>query len=473
MTTFSLTIREDHLKALKTHLLRPDGCEHAAYLLCNKADIRRDPWDREAHQKFIVAQVVPVPDDQVVESTSNIVTWTTTSFVRLLKEADVNDQVVAIVHNHPQRMLEFSEQDNINEPDLVQLAVNRNGDGTKLLSVILTADGNLSGRVWLYPREGAHEPLRMIRVVGSRFDLHYTGRGVGQPAPAFHRQALAFGNALNEDLKKLRVGIVGCGGTGSATAMLLARLGVGQVVLIDNDIVDQTNLNRLHGSTQSDADAMRPKVDVVAREITRLGLGVRAVPIEAWVGDPGCRDALRSCDAIFGCTDDHEGRLFLNRLAYYYLIPVIDMGLAIDVGEEEPPSVKALDGRVTVLMPPNTCLVCRGVINQEIARAETMKREDPEEYEQRKAEAYVAGGGNPAPAVVTFTTELACLAINELIHRLQGFRGEEGAAANRVRKFHLNEDRRFGHAVKETCPVCGSDTVWGKADTNPFLGRIG
>ncbi len=253
----------------------------------------------------------------------------------------------------------------------------------------------------------------MIRMVGSRFDLYYPGRGAGQTAPAFHRQALAFGDALNEDLKKLRVGIVGCGGTGSATAMLLARLGVGQIVLIDNDIVDQSNLNRLHGSTQSDADAMRPRVDVVAREITRLGLGVRTVPFEAWVGDPGCRDALRSCDVVFGCTDDHEGRLFLNRLAYYYLIPVIDMGLAIDVGEEEPPSVKALDGRVTVLMPHNACLVCRGVINQEIARAETMKREDPEEYEQRKAEAYVVGGGNPAPAVVTFTTELVPGVIGE------------------------------------------------------------
>ena len=53
---------------------------------------------------------------------------------------------------------------------------------------------------------------------------------------------------------------------------------------------------------------MMPKVNVVARAISELGLGVRVVPIEAWVGDPGCRDALRSCDLIFGCTDDNEGR---------------------------------------------------------------------------------------------------------------------------------------------------------------------
>ena len=114
-------------------------------------------------------------------------------------------------------------------------------------------------------------------------------------------------------------------GTGSATAILLARLGVGQIALLDNDIVDRTNLNRLHGSRQVDADAMRPKVGVVARTISEMGLGVRLVPIKSWVGDPVCRDTLCTCDIVFGCTDDHEGRLFLNRFAYFYLVPVIDI----------------------------------------------------------------------------------------------------------------------------------------------------
>jgi molybdopterin/thiamine biosynthesis adenylyltransferase len=472
MTTHSLTFRDDHLARLREHLLRGDGCEHAAYVLCNVASIRFDPWDRQAHRKYLSAKVLPVPDDQVLESTPTLVTWSTASFVRALREAAANNQVVAVVHNHPIGVTGFSEQDDANEPDLVRLAVNRNGAGTTMLSVILTGDGHLRGRVWLGPREKAHEPLRLIRVIGERWALHYEGRGEGISAPAFHRQALAFGNALNQDLRKLRIGIVGCGGTGSAVAMLLARLGVGQLVLIDNDIVDQTNLNRLHGSRQADADAMRPKVDVLAHAIVEMGLGVRVVPLEAWVGDPQCRDSLRACDVVLGCTDDHEGRLFLNRLAYYYLIPVVDIGLAIEVGDTKPPSIKALDGRVTVIGPGHTCLVCRNVIDPEIARAETMKRSDPEEYEQRKAEAYVFGEGNPAPAVVTFTTELACMGLNEMIQRLQGFRGPEGSAANRVRKFHLGEDRRPGHKPAPACPVCSGDSISGKGDVIPFLGRI-
>jgi len=255
--------------------------------------------------------------------------------------------------------------------------------------------------------------------------------------------------------------------------MLLARLGIGQLLLIDNDIVDRTNLNRLHGATQADADAMTPKVDVVSREIARMALGVRVTRINAWVGDTQCRDALKSCDVIFAATDDHDGRLFLNRFAYYYLAPVIDMGLAIEIDHGQPPALRSLDGRVTVLMPGNTCLLCRDVINPAVALAESLKRMNPEEHERRKAEGYVAGGGNPSPAVVTFTTELACMAVNELIHRLQGFRGEGEVSSNRVRKFRLGEDRLPGHRPRQFCPVCATANLWGRGDAEPFLGRVG
>lgn len=472
MSTYALTLQRAHLDELTQHLVRPDGNERAAYLLCNRAEVRHDPWDRCPHTTYICAKVIPVPEDHILLSTPNVVTWSTMSFVSALREAEAHDQVVAVVHNHPAGMAAFSAQDDENEPDLVQLAANRNGFGTRVLSVILTADGELCGRVWLNPRPGSSVEMRCIRIVGPRFDNHYPGRGVGSTAPAFHRQALAFGQALNQDLKKMRVTIVGCGGTGSAVAMLLARLGVGQIALIDNDIVDQTNLNRLHGARQADADAMLPKVQVVARSIAELGLGVRITTFESWVGDPDCRDVLKASDAIFGCTDDHSGRLFINRLAYFYLVPVIDMGLSIQAEDGEPPHLSSLDGRVTVLAPGGACLLCRDVIIPRIASSEALRRSDPQEYERRKAEAYVVGEGNPSPAVVTFTTELACMAVNELIHRMQGFRGEDGAAFNRVRKFHLMEDRRPGHKPRGSCPVCDSAAYWGRGDMNPFLGMV-
>ena len=473
MTTYSVTLSEEHLGKLRAHLLRRDGNEHVAYILCGEAHVREDPWDRETHRKFLSVEIVPVADENVVESLPHFVTWQTATFISALKRAQAQGQVVAIVHNHPAGMIGFSAKDDENERDLIELARKRNGDTEIMLSVILTADGLLGGRAWLHPNPKGHAPLRTIRVIGKDFRFHYPGRGVGMPAAAFHRQALAFGRALNQDLASLRVAVIGCGGTGSAVAMLLARLGVGQIVLIDNDIVDKTNLSRLHGSRQAAADAMLPKVMVVARSITELGLGVRVVPIEAWVGDPGCRDALRACDLIFGCTDDNEGRLFLNRFAYFYVTPVIDLGLAIEVCKSEPPEVQCLDGRVTVVAPGTVCLACRGVIDHDAAQAETLRRTNPLEYARQKAEGYVAGEGDPRPAVVTFTTEVATMAVNETLQRIQGFRGPDGAMNHRVRKFHLGEDFKPGSQSAPGCRLCDSRTYWGRGDMDPFLDRIG
>lgn len=469
MTTYSATFRAAHVEKLQELLLKDDGCEHAAYILFNKASINVDPWDRQAHAKYLSAKIVPVPDEQVLESTPNLVSWQTASFIRCLKEAAANGQVLAIIHSHPGGQRAFSPQDDANEAELVQLAQNRNGPDTRMLSFIITPDKALTGRVWLSQKY--HAPMRLIRTIGDSFVLNYAGRGLSSARQAFHRQALAFGTALNQDLSTLRVGVVGCGGTGSAIATLLPRIGVGNVALVDNDIVDATNLNRLHGGRQADADAMAPKVQVVARAITELGLGTRVVYREAWVGDPECYDLLKSCDIIFGCTDDNEGRLFLSRLALFYLIPVIDLGLAIRVTDTEPPAMEALDGRVTVLTPGKPCLSCRGVTDGARAAEEAMRRSAPDLYEKRKAEAYVFGEGNPSPVVVTFTTELATMAVNELLHRLNGFRGPDGFRANQLRRFHLMMDAKPGAKPVPGCALCDSDAYWGKGDVKPFLDR--
>lgn len=467
MTGYSATFREGHERALRDHLIRDDGCERAAYVLFNTAAIRFDPWDRQAHLKLISASVIPVPEDQIVESTPTLVTWRTASFIAALKKAEANGQIVSIVHNHPRGFPLFSVQDDVNEPELVQLAQNRNGADTQLASFIVTPEGISTGRIWLNPKY--HQPMRMIRISGDRLRLQYAVRPVAVGA-AFDRQALAFGPALTQDLRQLRIGVVGCGGTGSAVAMLLARLGVGHVLLIDNDIVDATNLNRLHGARQADADAMRTKVEVVARAITELGLGVKVVTKEAWVGDVECRDALRSCDIVFGCTDDNDGRLFLNRLALFYHIPVFDLGLHMMPSEDPASGFQALDGRVTLVSAGKPCLACRGVVRPALAAEEAMKRENPGLYERRKAEAYVIGAGNPNPAVVTFTTEVATMAVNELLNRLHGYRGEQSAASV-VRQFHRMTDFNPGAKPIAGCRLCDRDTYWGRGDMEPFLDR--
>jgi molybdopterin/thiamine biosynthesis adenylyltransferase len=465
MSNFSVVLTEEVDLTLRAELFAQSGIEGAAYVLFREAHIGLDPWDRRSHLKLLAREVIPIAQNNRVSASGMHVTWDTRGFVCLLKRAREEGLIVGIAHCHPNGPLEFSDQDTENESDLLRTACNRNGTEAKLVSLLFDGDGQVRARVWEYPK---HVTIaRSVSILGERFQFYLADQD-RPPSAVFARQALAFGPGLTTILRSMRVGIVGNGATGSATALMAARMGVGQIALFDDDIVDVTNLNRLHGATQSDADSMRAKADVIAGEIARMGVGTRAIPIRGWVNSPNARDALKSCDVVFCCTDDHSGRLFLNRLAYFYLIPVIDMGLAMAVATMLGRGMADISARVTVVMPPEACLMCRRVVDPDRARAEDLRRENPTEYDRQKREAYVIGEGNPSPAVVTFTTETACIALNELLNRLTGFRRKNMGSEFR-RRFLFSEDRPTGAIRKTSCPVCGSSAVWGMGDVDPFL----
>ncbi len=470
MTRHSLVLRAEDLKSLQENLLKDDKKERAAFLLFGIARIGADPWTKESGRKYLLRNIFPLDARTLVHSTSTSVTWDNNGFVQTLKKAKEQDLTVGVIHSHPEAARYFSSVDDKGETGLHELAVNRNGTDTEIVSLVLPQGGNPIARVWSgQPKPSTISP---IVSVGDRISwLH--GNEENAVPRAFQRQALAFGPSLTSILHGLRIAVIGCGGTGSAVATLLARLGVGHISLVDHDRVEESNLNRLYGATIRDARSRRPKVDVVKRAIQGMGLSTKVATYQTRVGDLRVRDALKSSDVIFGCTDDHLGRILLNRFAYFYLVPVIDVGLAISVSTGDRPEIQALDVRVTVLLPGNTCLLCRKVVSPEVARAEYLKRANPKEYQRQKKEAYVLGEGNPNPSVVTFTTEVATMAVNELLQRIQGFRGPNGANAQRTRMFHRQHDLRQGDKPDPDCPICARNTYWARGDLDPFLDQVG
>ena len=470
MTQVDLVLQERHQRLLPAELLRPDGAEHAAYVIFGISRITEDPFSLRPRLRLLVHDVLPVEPDEITSSDARHISWKTDRFVRLLAQADREGRQVGIAHSHPDGPPAFSRQDDANEAELIRLAQNRNGELALMPSLLFAGDGTVHARVWTSPTDVVE--VETIRALGP---VWRTLRAPGLDAPddpALARQSLALGAAFNCVLKGLRVGVIGAGGTGSPLIQQLARMGVGHLAIFDPDRVELSNLNRLYGTTREDAELGRKKVEVARREVERMGLGTRVATFDAWIGSETCRDALKSLDLVFGCTDDHDGRGLINRLAYYYLIPVIDVGLALRVAERHGEARLEADGRVTVLEPGASCLICRRVVNPAVAAEEALRRSDPAEYERRKAEAYVRGEGDPAPAVVAFTTSVATMAIEEMIQRLQGFRGAEGAIANRVRRFGFVEDVRPG-AARQPCRVCGAPQIVGAGDVVPFLGRVG
>lgn len=461
-----IVLLEPHETTLRELLYRANGSEAAAYILFGKAEIGSDPWSGKQRTRLISHEVIPIAADDMVSSSSMHVTWSTKGFMKLLGLAQHRGLVAGLVHTHPNAEAFFSDQDDRNEAELARTAFNK--DRLGLASLVFGGDNAIAGRLWGSPAEAME--ASSISVIGNKVSIRRTKQDNVETA-FLARQSLLFGPSFNPIIRELRVGIVGCGGTGSAVASLLTRLGVGYLALIDNDTIDITNLNRVHGARTSDLLSDQAKVDILAREIEAADLGTQVVARKSWVGDASLRDLLRSCDVLFGCTDDHQGRLTLNRLAHYYGIPVIDVGLRMRSARND--ANYDMTGRVSTIKPGSPCLMCLGVVNIHRAAEEGLRHNDPGEFERRKAEAYVDGGGDPAPAVVTFTTSIACAAVDELIQGLTAFRGNTGMTHNRIRRFDRVEDRAMTCLPIQSCPVCGSESTWGRGDVTPFLGVIG
>jgi len=454
-----IVLLEPHEAALRSLLRRNDGSEASAYVLFGRADISADPWSGLPRIRLISHEVVPVAADEMVSASPVHVTWSTRGFMHILGGAKERGLVAGLVHTHPNAAAFFSDQDDRNEAELARTTFNKGVSG--LASIVF-------GRLWIAPGETVM--ASSISLVGGQIKIARAD-GAADEDQFLARQAALFGRGFNPIVRGLRIGVVGCGGTGSAVAMLLARLGVGFLGLVDNDIIDVTNLNRVHGSRAADVAAGLAKVDILGREIRAAGLGTQVATKKEWVGHPDLRDLLRSCDVVFGCTDDHQGRLTLNRLAHYYGIPLIDVGLRMRAARSG--ADYDMTGRVSTIRPGNPCLMCLGVVDPRRAAAEGLRRSDPAEFERRKAEAYVDGGGDPAPAVVTFTTATACAAVDELIQGLTSYRGPQGMTHNRIRRFDRVEDRAMTCRPVASCPVCASQASWGRGDVNPFLEVIG
>ena len=463
---YTLTLQSKHLESLNSLVLHDDKLERPAILLCGVSTIHNDIWDGGSEIRFLSKEVIEVPATEINEQSEVIVNWDTATFRKALKKAKEDNLTVCLVHSHPEGATAFSDIDDKHETELMEIMYRRNGRMLPGMSLVITQDRQLIARAFSTALN--INAVNMIRVFGERYQFYYPGKYATVAKEEFSRQQLAFGHTLNADLSKLKVAVIGCGATGSATAQLLARLGVGHLLLVDNDLVERSNLSRLHGANASDADAGRSKAMVMNEVISRISIGCRTRFLHEWVGSEACRDALKACDLIFCCTDDNSGRIFLNRYAYFYLTPVIDMGIVIDPSADGQPPLQTLQGRITVIQPEYTCLLCRGVVDRQLAREEQLKRNDPKGFERQKEEAYVTGSGNPSPAVITFTTEVATMSANELINRLTGFK-RTGSEKHVIRFFDQGVDRKPHVSPGIDCSICGDNTYWGLGDVIPFL----
>jgi molybdopterin-synthase adenylyltransferase len=225
----------------------------------------------------------------------------------------------------------------------------------------------------------------------------------------YHRQVLAFGAAGHAAVANMRVAIVGLGGTGSVVASQLAHLGVADMLLVDPDKVEETNLNRLVGSTPGDVG--RAKVEVAGRHIRAISPATVVEEVVGDVVDDAVAKKLLGADFIFACTDSQASRAVVNQLAYQYLIPCIDMGVGIHVQGD---AIRFIAGRVQMLSAGLPCLICTDKLDFDQVRREMLTEE------QRKADQYIQGAEVPQPAVVSLNSTMSSAAVTMFLASVAG-----------------------------------------------------
>jgi len=263
--------------------------------------------------------------------------------------------------------------------------------------------------------DGRCGPLRSITSVGRQF-LQVVSRDndVAPLADTFDRQLAWFTEEGQRRLGKIRVGIVGLGGTGSHLALNLPFLGVRDFLLVDPDESDLTSMNRLVTATA--ADVATAKVIIARRTIKSIAPDAAVAILPRDLRNREALVALKGVDVLFGCFDNDGARLILNELAVAYGIPYFDLATGIDA---ETGQVVEVGGRLAVVLPGGPCLLCMNEIDREEA---AFVLSTPEQQAAARERGYVRGMPVRAPAVVSLNGAIAMAAVNELATFVSGLR---------------------------------------------------
>ena len=204
------------------------------------------------------------------------------------------------------------------------------------------------------------------------------------------------------------IGIIGYSGGGSHLGQQFAHIGVGRIRVFDPDTIEDSNLPRFVGASPEDVAKGRLKTQIAERVV---GIANPAVTIETYTSKwEEAADALAECDIVIGAVDDYSTRDGLERFCRRNLIPYIDIGMDVQVLEDEQ---HFISGQVIQSLPGHPCLRCCNYITDEKLALE--------------ADRYGAAG--PRPQVVWPNGVLASTAVGFAITLLcpwsserQGFR---------------------------------------------------
>jgi adenylyltransferase/sulfurtransferase len=162
---------------------------------------------------------------------------------------------------------------------------------------------------------------------------------------ARHLSLPQIGAQGQQKLLASRVLVIGAGGLGSPAALYLAAAGVGEIGLVDSDVVDLSNLQRqiLH----STADLKAPKVESASRKLVALNPDVNVIPYQIRFQADNAGELLGDYQVVLDATDNFASKFGIAEACHKYKKPYVHAGIL------------AFQGQVMTVLPGHTaCYRC-------------------------------------------------------------------------------------------------------------------
>jgi hypothetical protein len=407
-----LRISGKHYKQLQQHLFPSDGKEAVAVALCGR-------YERDGISILLTHKLELIPHNEC-EREGDYVHWKTDRIIPFLEEVERKNLALLKIHCHPGGYPRFSDMDDQSDAELFPSVFSWSETKSVHGSAIMLPDGRIFGRAFNKKMEVL--PLDKISVAGDAINAWY--HNDKRSTDEFSLRTIqAFGEGTYNRLKKMKIGVVGCSGTGSPLIEQLVRLGVAEIVIIDPDLVEGKNLNRILNTKMKHVKNKEKKVNVTKDAMESIGIGTKVTVYDKNLYDS--REALEeliTCDIIFGCVDSVDGRHLLSQLTNFYLIPYFDLGVRLIADGKG--NVHTIVGSVHYIQPGCSTLLSRKMYDSERLRAEATKRQNPETYQQLLKEKYIQGVDMDRPAVISINMMISSLGVNEFLNRIHLFKDD-------------------------------------------------
>ncbi|MDO4144212.1 ThiF family adenylyltransferase [Clavibacter michiganensis] len=448
---------EEHWHALQAHLFPGDGDEHGAVLRCGIATSSRG-------NRLLVRDVIPAVDGKDYIPGDRGYRKLTAAFAAENIDVCAEEQLAYLaVHNHGgTTRVGFSDTDMAShERGYPALLGINNGPP---VGALVFAEKAVAGDIWT--ADGRRHEITHLRVAG-RPQLNFTSEPtlIATADPTYDRQARIFGDRGQAILATSRVVVVGVGGAGSLVSEYLARLGVGEIIVIDPDRLDASNLPRVVGARRRDLPATllptwaprwvtnaaarwsTPKVSIAARVAREASPASRITTIHRSALEPDVAKVLTDCDHIFLAADSALVRRLVNSITHQYLVPHTQIGSKVSTSNGHVSDIFSVS---RMSSPGSGCLRCNGLIP-----ASRLTEEATSEV-QRRRQRYVDDSEVHAPSVITLNAVAASRAVDDWLMTVGGLT-TSGVSPNHWVSYNPLTDEvvEFEPVVEPGCPHCG------------------